>query len=186
MDESRIRGLLEAEQYRDAFEQIVEQFQTKLFHLALSMTKSHATAADLAQEALLRVWKALPSYNGTASVSTWIYTITRNVCFTELKRMQKRAAAPLHMTDPLDLLADSSNLDAGAAMDVEVLLGRLPERQQQVLRLFYLEQKSYEETAAILGQPLGTLKANLFRAKRELMRLAKEIENSWMLVGGTK
>lgn len=175
MDESDIRQLLTTGRLREAFERIVDCFQEKIFHLALGMTRSEHTARDLAQEALLRVWKALPAYNGSASLSTWIYTIARNVCLTELKRAGRRPAVSLdapESADTLEGLAAAGNPVADDALDIAALLGQLPQKHQLVLRLFYLEQKSLLETAALLAQPLGTVKTNLFRARQELARLA--------------
>lgn len=175
MDETEIRKLLAAGEHREAFERIVDAFQEKTFHLALSLTRNHATARDLAQDALIRVWKALPGYNGSASLSTWIYTITRNCCLTEIARARRRHALSLDEPDsPInaETLAAPDEAEATSGMDVEAMLTRLPERTQRVLRLFYLEQKSYDETAALLGIPLGTLKTLLFRARRELARMA--------------
>ena len=177
MDEADIRNLHAAGRQREAFELIVDRYQEKSFHLALSLTRNEATARDMAQEAFLRVWKALPAYDGSASLSTWIYVITRNVCFTEIKRAASRAAVPL---DAPEAAATAESLSApqrpeataGAAQDVESLLAHLPEKYQRAVRLFYLEQKSCEETAALLGVPVGTVKTFLFRARRELARLA--------------
>jgi RNA polymerase sigma-70 factor (ECF subfamily) len=59
----------------------------------------------------------------------------------------------------------------GAAMDVDFLLAQLPANYRQVIELFYLEQKAYEEVSAMLGLPIGTVKTLLFRAKRELVRI---------------
>ena len=56
-------------------------------------------------------------------------------------------------------------------MDVEILLAQLPEKYRQVIHLFYLEQKAYEEVADMLGLPLGTVKTLLFRAKKEMVRI---------------
>lgn len=179
MDETDIRDDLAAGRHREAFERIVDRFQQKVFHLALGMARHEATARDLAQDALLRVWKALPAYDGRASLSTWIYTITRNVCLTELARAARRPAVSLDAPESAgtrDSLAAPAAAEAGAALDLAPLLARLPDRHQQVLRLFYLEQKSYEETAALLGQPLGTVKTNLFRARQALVRLARATE----------
>ena len=173
-DESDIQELLAAHRLRDAFERIVDRFQEKVFHLALGLTRNHATAADLAQEAFLRVWKALPAYNGTASLSTWIYTIARNACLTELKRASRRQTVPLDAPESEELtasLAAPDILEAGAVDDIARSLAALPEHYQRVLQLYYLEQRSYEETAALLGLPLGTVKTHLFRARRELVRL---------------
>ena len=60
---------------------------------------------------------------------------------------------------------------AGRQMDIQALLGELPEHYRRVLTLFYLEQKSYEEVAAMLAIPMGTVKTYLHRAKKELTRL---------------
>ena len=181
MDETNIRQLLADGRQPEAFDRVVEQFQKKIFHLALSMTRNDCTARDLAQEALLRIWKALPAYDGRASLSTWIYTITRNVCLTELKRAARKQAVPLDAPESagtLETLAAPAPGEAAAGMDVEAMLARLPEKYQQVLRLFYLEQKSHEETSALLGLPIGTVKTFLFRARQELTRLAARSEGA--------
>lgn len=175
IDETSIHQLLAAGKPREAFELIVELFRDKVFHLALSMTRNPATAADLAQDTFLRVWKALPAYNGTASLSTWIYTIARNVCLTEIGRSARRCTVPLDdpgSAESVAALEAPGSVEAGAGIDIEAALARLPEKQQRVLRLFYLEQRSYEETAALLAVPLGTVKTHLFRARKELVRLA--------------
>jgi len=175
MDELAIRKLLSDGRQNEAFDQIVELFREKVFHLALAITRNHATAADLAQESLLRVWKALNTYNGTASLSTWIYTITRNACYSEIERQKRRAAISLDApeTAPIvERLAATESVSTGAGMDVEQLVGQLPEKLERVVRLFYLEQKSVEETATLLGIPMNSVKVFLFRARKELARLA--------------
>ncbi|MDB6130100.1 MAG: sigW 1, partial [Verrucomicrobiales bacterium] len=142
MDESHIRQLLSAQQWREGFEGIVVLYQEKVFHLALSMTRNSATASDMTQDVLLRVWKALPLYNGTASLSTWIYTIARNVCLTELTRAKRRAACSLdnpEMVDSILKVAAPEKNSFGIEADLETLLQQLSDREQRVLRLFYLE-----------------------------------------------
>lgn len=148
------------------------------------MMRNQAQAEDLTQDALLRIWKALPSYDGRASVSTWVYAITRNAGFTELKRRAARSALPLdaESLDPAvgqDPALQSLAPTAGAALDVRSCLERLPEPQQRALILFYLEQKSYAETAAALGVPIGTVKTLLYRAKARLasLRFARELND---------
>jgi len=177
MDESDIRRLLADGRYREAFELLVQRFQMKVFHLALSMTRNEATAQDLAQDVFLRVWKALPAYDGRASLATWIYTISRNACLNELQRAARKSVVSLDAPESartVESLADdhAGVPTAGAAQDIEAMLVRLPEKQQRVLRLFYLEQKTYEETAALLGLPMGTVKTLIFRARQALARQA--------------
>lgn len=176
--ESEVRACLAAGNLREAFERLLGLYQEKVFHLCLSMVRNPAAAEDISQEAFLRVWKGLPTYHGEASLSTWIYVIARNTCLTELKKLASRPTVSLE--DPgLEGLADrlpalrSAERALGSEMDVNQLLAGLPEKYRQVITLFYLEQKSYEDVAALLSLPMGTVKTYLFRAKKELLRLAR-------------
>ena len=175
--EDDIRQQLEARQYREAFGLLLDRFQDKVFRLAFSMLHNETQAEDTTQDVLLKIWKALPSYHGGASLSTWIYTIARNTCLTELKKRATRPTVSLQEPD-LEEAADRipslqwADPDPGAEMDVETLLAELPDKYRRVITLFYLEQKAYEEVAAMLGLPLGTVKTDLFRAKKELVRIS--------------
>lgn len=171
-----IRQLLAEGQYHDAFERLVERYSVKVFHLAYSMIGNQTQAEDLAQEVLLRIWKGLPGYHGGASLSTWIYTITRNTCLTELKRRAQRPTVSLDEPDLAGVMdrvpaLQSSDPEAGLETDVRQMLSQLPEKYRQVITLFYLEQKSYEAVAALMGVPLGTVKTFLYRAKKQLLEI---------------
>jgi RNA polymerase sigma-70 factor, ECF subfamily len=171
-----IRQNLAAGQRHEAFERLVERYSAKVFHLAYSMIGNETQAEDMTQEVLLRIWKGLPGYHGGASLSTWIYAIARNTCLTELKR---RAQHPtISLDEPAFAAAldsvpalQSSDPESGLELDVRQMLSQLPEKYRQVITLFYLEQKSYETVAALLGVPLGTVKTFLYRAKRELLKI---------------
>ncbi|MBC8094315.1 MAG: RNA polymerase sigma factor, partial [Akkermansiaceae bacterium] len=134
-----------------------------------------------AQDVFVKIWKALPGYHGGAALSTWIYTITRNTCLTELKKRSTRPTVSLQEPE-MEAAADSipslqfSDREPGAEMDVANMLAELPENYSQVITLFYLEQKSYDEVAAMLGIPLGTVKTLLFRAKKELLKIGSRHE----------
>ncbi len=172
--DSEIRELLAQGRFRESFERLLALYKNKVFHLALSMLRNETQAEDMAQEIFLRIWKGLPGYNGQASLSTWIYTISRNACYTELKKRSTRPTVSLDdpaLTPALEFLTVNDDVDKNAALDVHPMLAQLPEKYRQVLTLFYLEQKSYEETAAILAIPLGTVKTFLFRAKQQLVRI---------------
>ncbi len=69
----------------------------------------------------------------------------------------------------------SSDRDTGVEMDVNQMLDRLPDKYRQVITLFYLEQKSYEEVSALLGIPLGTVKTFLYRAKKQLLQISQRL-----------
>lgn len=171
-----IQKRLDDRRYDEAFELVLGQFQNKVFRLAFSMMRNEAQAQDIAQDVFVKIWKALPRYHGGAALSTWIYTITRNTCLTELKKRTTRPTVSLQEPD-MEGVSDripalqSAERTAGTEMDVEAMLSELPEKYRQVITLFYLEQKSYEEVAAMLGIPLGTVKTLLFRAKQKLLRI---------------
>jgi RNA polymerase sigma-70 factor (ECF subfamily) len=179
MDEE-IRAHLERQQWTEAFDLVLRQYQTKVFRLAFSILGNQEQAQDAAQEVFIRVWRALPAYRAEASVSTWVYSIARNACLTALKTAGARRT--LSLEDPgTRAAAENCSGSPGRphAPDLRRLVGELPENQRQVVILFYMEEKSYEEVSRLLGIPLGTVKTHLHRARKELaLRWRKEQTNA--------
>jgi RNA polymerase sigma-70 factor (ECF subfamily) len=166
-----IRTYLDARQYSEAFELLVDRYQHKAFRLAYSILGEEASAEEMAQDSFLRIWKALPSYRGDASLSTWIYAITRNRCLTGRKERREKHAESIE--EPSVMAAVDSRFASkpeGRARlpDSALLLAQLSPPYREALRLFYLEEKSYEEVAAMLGLPIGTVKTYLHRARKQL------------------
>jgi RNA polymerase sigma-70 factor (ECF subfamily) len=162
--------------FRDALALLLPRYRDKVFRLCVSILHDRAQAEDVAQDVFLRVWRALPGYAGQASLSTWIYAITRNACLSELRK--KRALVSIDMDeDEYDAEIASlstSDADDSATTSVAQLLDQLPERYRQAVTLFYMEDKSYEQTAASLGLRLGTVKALLHRARKKLIELTRD------------
>ncbi len=77
---------LAAGRHDRAFDLVVGAYKDRVFRLALSILKERAAAEDAAQETFVRVWKALPRFDGRAALGTWIYAITRNTCLMDLRR----------------------------------------------------------------------------------------------------
>jgi RNA polymerase sigma-70 factor, ECF subfamily len=162
------------------FERIAAEYQDRIFRLALSMLGDRASAEEAAQDALVRIWKGLPGFRGQSSLSTWIFAITRNACLTALGRLQVIRAASLE--DPaarraVERQAVGPSTSAGSPFgpDAGELLDRLPARYRQVVALFYMQEKSYDEVAHMLGLPVGTVKTYLFRARKSLaLQMARE------------
>jgi RNA polymerase sigma-70 factor, ECF subfamily len=171
-----IHQRLQARQYREAFQLLLPRYRDKVFRLSVSMLHNRAHAEDTTQDILLRVWRALPGYGAQAALSTWIYAISRNACLSELRKKR-----PLVSIDGDEDEFDGevaalacSDADDSATVSVTQLLDRLPERYRRAVTLFYMEDKSYEQTAASLGLPLGTVKALLHRARKRLIDLTRE------------
>jgi RNA polymerase sigma-70 factor (ECF subfamily) len=151
------------------FERIIREYQDKIFRLAYSMLGDRAAAEETAQDVLVRVWKGLPGFRAESSISTWIYTIARNACLTALERRDTRSVS-------IDEPASRREMERRAAAKWSIvgppeaaeLFDRLPARYRQVVALFYMQEKSYDEVASMLDIPVGTVKTYLFRARKSL------------------
>lgn len=173
--EQEIWDLLARGQYRAAFELLMPRFQQKVFRLCWSIVGDRAIAEEVAQEVFFRVWKALPSWRGEASLSTWIYAIARNTSVSALDPERKRKTVVLDAAALRSAQRGGPEPPERRLTDVEQLLAQLPENYRAPVRLFYLEDKSYEEVAAMLALPLGTVKTYLHRARKELARTMERV-----------
>ena len=156
---------------------LLERYRDKVIRLAYAHLGSTDAAEDAAQEAFVRLWRALPRYDGRASLSTWLYGIARNTCLSELRKRRARLPSVPGVeadedhgpADPQDMAGVS-----GAQLDAERLLAHLAPVPRQVMRLFYLEENSVEEVARMLDMPEGTVKAVLHRARKQLANVATD------------
>ncbi len=157
-------------------------YRRRVHSLAWSIVRNSALADDIAQEVFIRVWRALPSYDERARFSTWLYAITRNTAISALRKRRQDHAT---LSDAATLLEAEQVLlqhEPGDAAGVGELatsrlwraVGALPDNQQQVVALFYLQDRSYEEVAELLAMPLGTVKTLLHRARQRLASLLQQ------------
>jgi RNA polymerase sigma-70 factor (ECF subfamily) len=173
-----IQQRLQNGQYREAFALLVPCYRDKVFRLTFSMLRDRALAEDTTQDVLLRVWRALPGFAGQSALSTWIYAISKNACLSELRKRRPQVSLDLNNDEyhPEIAALAAPETDDSATVSVGQLLDQLPERYRQAVVLFYMEDKSYEQTAESLGLPLGTVKALLHRARKRLIELTRETE----------
>ena len=175
-----IQERLSSKQYREAFALLLPRYRDKVFRLIFSMLRDRALAEDCTQDVLLRVWKALPGFAGQSQLSTWIYAIAKNGALSEIRK--RKPTVSLDQNDDEDsynpalAALAAPEADDSATVSVGQLLDQLPERYRQAVVLFYMEDKSYEQTATSLGLPLGTVKALLHRARKRLIELTKEAD----------
>jgi RNA polymerase sigma-70 factor, ECF subfamily len=154
-----------------AFERLVSRYEHKVFRLCCSVLRDPDQAQDAAQESLVRIWKALPKYDQRASLSTWIYTITRNRCLTaiERRRSQESLSDPAVELEVEGAQASVPERDEDQAAILRELVDELPERYRNALTLYYYEERAVGEVAQMLGVPEGTIKTNLHRARALLL-----------------
>lgn len=151
---------------------ILQAYRRRVFGLAYSFVRNREAAEDVAQEVFIRVWRALPSFDARASLATWIYTIARNTSLSALRDRRREA----HVEDPATLLeaqpAAGSVESAAEQAALMRLVDELPDRQRQVVLLYYLQEQSHEEVASMLAMPVGTVKTLLHRARARLATAA--------------
>jgi RNA polymerase sigma-70 factor (ECF subfamily) len=172
-EDADVLALLHAGAHAAAFDRIATRYAPRLLRLCHAFVRDPAVAEDLAQETLVRVWRALASFDHRSKLSSWIYAIARNRCLSAISR--RRATEPL--TDEMgEAIADESSPDPAALDAAGRLRGfveTLPERQRLALTLYYYEECSVADVAERLAIPEATVKTHLARGRTALLaRLA--------------
>ncbi len=168
--------LVEARQgNREAFGRLVMAYQAPVYNLAYRMLNNTGEAEEAAQEAFVRAYTRLASYDPTRKFSTWILSIASNYCIDVLR---KRRALFLSLDDALPIHpALMSEREAGPEAQavlneqqqlVQQMLQALPEEYRETVILRYWYDLSYEEIAEIMQSSVSAIKSRLFRARREL------------------
>lgn len=163
----------------DAFEALLRAHEKSVYNLALRMTGSPEDAEDMAQEAFLKVWRALPDFRWECKFSVWLYRVVSNVCLDWLRRQSKRQTVSLNVEDedgeenerelPDERLSPERLLEQKLTREaVQKALSALPEEQRQILLLREIRGLSYEEIGQALSLEPGTVKSRLFRARKKL------------------
>ena len=163
-----------------AFETLVERYQQQVYHLTLRMVGNDADAQDLAQEAFVRAWRGLGSFQFTSQFSTWLYRLTSNICIDFLRAQKRRKVVSLTMLrDDEDSqwdLPDSDPLPEQqmiAAEEREALsraFASLDPEFRQILTLRIVNGCSYQQISQILGVAEGTVKSRISRAREQLRK----------------
>ncbi len=154
-----------------AFEELVERHQERAFNIAYRLLGQREDAEDATQEAFVRAFRGLRGFGGQAQFGTWLTRIVINVCRTCGARRGR-----LKVTGEMDLASHwAGNSDPAEDAERERLrgvvhqaLGELPRKYREVLVLYELEGMSYEEVAAVMGRPVGTIRSRLNRARLAL------------------
>lgn len=160
---------------QDAFRVLVERYQQLVYTIALRMVGAPEDAEDVAQEAFLAAWRALPKFRMDAKFSTWLYRLTVNAATDLLRRRGKeRETASLDDEErPVQLTADTPDpAEVAEASERREILQRavqsLSENHRKILLLRAVSGLDYREIGEILELSPGTVKSRLARARQEL------------------
>ena len=187
-----IVALLQTGALEAAFQRTLARYQDKVYRLCCTLLRDPTAAEDAAQESLVRIWKAMGSYDGRASLSTWIYAITRNRCLSAMARRRELAslsdaAIEAEAEAQLQQLGAGESEPQDMAATLRELVDLLPERYRRTLMLFYYEDRSVSEVASMLGMPEGTVKTSLYRARaalaEQLRRRGLDDPRHWLEAG---
>lgn len=173
---------------QSAFEQLVLDNQNKVFSLALRLVNDREEAADLAQEAFVKAWQGLASFQGESSFATWVYRLTTNVCIDHLRRQKRREGVEpaVSLDDENSGWAEPAGRDSDPQQVLEQSergqalargLAKLPDWQRRVLVLRELSGLSYQEIAQALELDIGTVKSRISRARLSLRKILLEDGN---------
>lgn len=155
-------------------------FRTQLAELtphlrafAHSLCKDPVEADDLAQESLIKAWKARDSFQRGSNLKAWVFQILRNHFYSERRKLWRRSESSTEIVDNM-LPMEEGQSSAMDLVDLKAALGNLPDDQREAVILVGAGGFSYEETAEICDCALGTIKSRVNRARAALAALLEE------------
>jgi RNA polymerase sigma-70 factor, ECF subfamily len=170
---------------RDALSALLQSQQTYVYSIAMSLMHNPADAADMTQEAFVRLLRSLGTYRAETKFTTWLYRLVTNICLDGLRRRGR----PVDSLDepastqagddaqtPGERLADSDRWTQPeeevqlreSADEVRAALASLPPAQRLALTLHYFQDQRYEDIADVMALPLNTVKSHIRRGKERL------------------
>lgn len=161
---------------REAFGELVKRHQQRLFHGVVKVLGSADAARDAVQEAFILAFQKLETFQGNSAFSTWLFRIAFNAAMSEKRRTRREVASVEDGGENSVNLADfRSGADPRTPIEtretqelVQAALRALPEDFRVVLVLKEFEGYCYEEIAAVVGIPVGTVRSRIHRARNEL------------------
>lgn len=169
-----------------AFEQLIESYQKRVFNIAYRIIGSYDDANELAQEVFIKVYRSLVKFKGQSTFSTWIYSITKNVCYDELRKRKNKKVVYIDE----DVKYDNSEIQRQIEDDrpqpdeiaekneikriIHEAISELSEEHRVAIVLRDIQGFSYEEISKILECPEGTVKSRINRARQSLKNILKK------------
>lgn len=181
---SRIKQVLKGDQ--NAYGEIIDIYKDKVYQISYRMLGNRHEAEDIAQEAFIRAYINIQSYNINLKFSTWLYRITTNLCIDRIRKKKPDyyLDAEIVGTEGLTMYSQIPDKTPLPEDDVESLelqdmiqreISRLPEKYRSVIVLKYIEELSLNEISEILNLPLGTVKTRIHRGREALRKQLRHL-----------
>ena len=191
LSEKAKKDLLLVEQARGgdekAFASLLNRYRDSIYFMLLKMVNNTSDAEDLTIEAFGKAFRSLDSYTPTFAFSTWLFKIATNNCIDFIRK--KQASPALIDQGPDEMDNYTINIQSDMPDPEEALINRqkiaqlrevvnqLKPRYRNLIELRYYKEYSYEEISKELNLPIGTIKAQLFRAKTLLYNILNKTDN---------
>lgn len=171
---------------RNAYTELMSNYRDTVYFMLLRMTNNPIDAEDLTIEAFGKAFRSLKNYTPDFAFSTWLFKIASNNCIDFLRKKKKMSGALENFNEYEDGTEKASNIASGELDPEEELINqqkiqlmrdvvdKLKPHYKKLITLRYFEELSYEELAQELDLPLGTVKAQLFRAREFLHNFLKK------------
>lgn len=157
-----------------AFENLIRSHQTMIHSLTFRLTGSVSDAQDLAQEAFVRAYQQLDSFQGTSKFSSWLYRIAMNACLDWRRREKRRLDLHIRWSE-LSLGEEGTSGPAAdlddASREVQAALMKLPEKQRAAIVLTVYGGQNHADAAKTLGCSEATVSWRVFSARRKLKKI---------------
>ena len=172
-----------------AYKKLMQKYHDAIFNFIFKMVRDRQQVEDLTQEAFIKAFSSLKNFNDEYAFSTWLYKIATNnsIDFIRRRKLQMYSIdKPIESKDSDYMFelpdesyeADKELISGQKTRLLNEAIAKLPEKYRKVIRLRHVEERSYEEIAASLKLPIGTVKAHIFRAREMLYRhLRDKIRN---------
>ena len=164
---------------RDAFDLLFSRYQHKILNLVSRYLRDPQDVEDVAQEAFIKAFRALPRFRGDSAFYTWLYRIAINTAKNHLVARSRRPPGTdvdvddAEYFDGTDALRESESPEAALARDqlsaeIDLAIGELPDDLRSAVTLREFDGLSYEQIAEIMDCPVGTVRSRIFRARESI------------------
>ena len=152
-------------------EWITKNYSKDLYWVIRPIVKTHENADDVLQNTLIKVYRNLPNFRYNSKLFSWLYRIAVNESFNFLKKVSKHKNLEMINEEVISLLADDPYFNGDEIMiRLEKAIIKLPKRQQEIFRLKYFNELTFDELADILGVSTGSLKASYHLAVKKIKK----------------
>lgn len=173
-----------------AYAELMQRYKDSIYFMALKMVNNKDNAMDLTVETFGKAFENIEKYKPDFAFSTWLFRIATNNCIDFIRKKKLNVVSINNMVDdegddrPMQIKADTLNPEESSIKkqqneQIKLIVDKLPSRYRTLIILRYYDELSYEEIAQQLDLPLGTVKAQLFRARDLLSNVVSRKKNSF-------